>query len=264
MRILKVVLLAACFNLPATSFALDVSFGNGAFFNPPQFLETVRASADFAAIERALHAVVLIGGRASGVIISADGLMVTARHTVADLSFTNADCSRIPLFLNHEIAEDGSVDTGLRRLVCDHILINEYSDDFILLQLKVPAGQSLPFAQAERDVAAITVGMRGFAVGYPHALNYSRGVKKVSVGPIVLYRPEDAELPHFLHLIDTEGGSSGGAILSERGKLVGLHFRGVRNYGPGVETTIDGKTTVLHRFNVALPLPYLMKKYLPQ
>lgn len=49
----KFVLVLWFFCLPWPGYALDVSFGNGAFFDPPQFLEMLRGNSSRDAVERA-------------------------------------------------------------------------------------------------------------------------------------------------------------------------------------------------------------------
>ncbi|MBI3544788.1 MAG: hypothetical protein HY075_16070, partial [Deltaproteobacteria bacterium] len=58
-----------------------------------------------------------------------------------------------------------------------------------------------------------------------------------------------------------EPGDSGAPILSREGKLIGIHFRGVPQFAQGVDVVVDGRSQKIHRFNVALVVPYLMKKY---
>jgi S1-C subfamily serine protease len=244
-----------------------VSF-SGKFWDPPAFFAALAEKpelfpgADRGAFARALEAVVLVGGRASGVLISSDGLMITAKHVLDTTKYDRESCERVPLFLHHEIGEDGSRDARFTRLRCRRVLVNSVDDDFALLKVESADGSALPFAEPARATDDIQVGMTAAAAGHPHALNFEKSVKKLSVGEVVLYEPEHAELPHFLHLIDTEGGNSGCAIFDARGRVVGMHFRGVPRYADGVKAVVKGEPTVIHRFNVALPMPYLAKKYL--
>jgi len=252
-----------------------VSFGNGSFEEPEAFFAALSANPSdgegghaappevLERLKQASAATVLIGGHASGVILSSDGLMITARHVIADdyAVGPTKHCQQIPLYLNHEVALDGSVDRALKRIECEEILVNDYPTDFVLLRLRSAPGQVWPVAEPELEPTQVTVTGEAYALGYPHASQFNLGVKKISKGPIVRVEPDSQELPHFLHRIDTEGGSSGGAILGPNGKLWGLHFRGVPDYSRGVEGELAGVRQKFTRFNVALLVPTLLKKF---
>ncbi|MGK5089954.1 serine protease [Bdellovibrionota bacterium FG-2] len=246
--------------------AFAVVFGNPKFLNPDEFLEKINLDASHPAhaysdeIKKALEAVVLVGGRGSGVIVSPKGLMMTARHVIADIyDMPTSNCEKIPLFFHHE--EVNGILQKAIPLKCERILINDFSTDYALLEISRPDGGPLPFAEPERDPGALSVGMHAIIAGHPHAASFEKGVKKITDGPLVAYFPEHAELPHFIHLIDTEGGNSGAPVLSMQGKVIGIHFRGIPNYGTDVDVVIDGKPTKIHRFNVAIPVPFLIQKH---
>lgn len=262
----KRYLIALLFVLFTASNALaglaTVSFGHGDFYEPEDYLEKISADknhpahANVAKLARAFDAVVYIGRHATGVLISPDGLMITARHAIVDLYLGPVDdCSRLPLFLDHENGKK------TRRVYCDKILVEELTDDFALIKLE-PRDEPYPYVEVERDENAIQEDSLAIVAGHPHAADFEKSMKKISQGPVVLYRPHDQELPHFLHLIDTEGGHSGAPVLSPSGKLIGMHFRGVPQFSEGVEVTVGGEKKRIRSFNVAIPLPYLAAKYL--
>ncbi len=254
------------YTVPASA----VVFGTPNFLNPDEFLEKINhdtahpAHAYSEQIKKALDAVVLVGGRGSGVIVSSiapnKGLMMTARHVISDLyDLPAANCDKVPLFMHHE--EVGGVLQKAIPLKCERILVNDFSTDYALLEISRPDGGLLPFAEPERDPAALSVGERAIIAGHPHAATFQEGVKKITEGPLVAYFPEHAELPHFIHLIDTEGGNSGAPVFSMQGKVIGIHFRGIPNYSSDVDVVIDGKPSKIHRFNVAIPAPFLIQKH---
>lgn len=257
-RILAFVSLIAA--VPAQA----VTFGHGVFIDPPEYL--ARAGQD-AQLKKASEAVVLIGGRASGVIVTEDGLMITSAHVIRDLYIGKTDdCRRMSVYLHHQLEEDGGVGTRRKRVQCGKILEYSVEDDFVLVELKKSrSDQKFPFVELSRDPGDLWAGQAAIAIGHPNASNFSEGVKKISSGHLLANFPDHAELPHFLHRIDTEGGSSGGAIVAlegpGRGKLIGLHFRGIEDYAPGVDVVVDGKPARARRFNVALPVGYLAGKY---
>lgn len=240
--------------------ARAVTFGAGTFLDSGAFLRREGGGDE---LRRALDGVLLVGARATAFLITPDGWAVTARHVVQDLYIGPvSDCSRLPLFFRHEATQDGSTPQSAR-LRCLEIAVSEYNDDFVLFRVAVPEGmRELPYAPIEAEAEAVREGMDVIVAGHPHARDFSTATKKAAKGPVVLHAPEDPQLPHFLHLVDTEGGNSGSPALTEDGRVVGLHIRGVPHYSAGVDALVNGRRERIHRFNVAVSMAYLARKYI--
>lgn len=256
----KIHLLTLFFILLINQNSFSVNIGNYDYYNPSDYVEMVTknvnhpAHNNIEAIKRAFSAVFLIPKKATGVIISRDGWAITSAHVISDFYVGETDdCSKIHPILYYEKGSPKK-----ESLICEKIAIYSYNDDFVLFKLK---GSDLPYIDLEADAKKVTVGMHGIIAGHPNASNFHSAQKVVSEGEIVLYDPKNEEIPHFLHLIDTEGGHSGAPVLSSLGKMIGIHFRGIPEYKEEVEVTINGQKERIRRFNVAISIPYLYEKY---
>ncbi len=267
----RVFSLATFFVLLFTRFSWAVSFEGAQFYDPSQYLTEIKKDPQHPAhlyadeLKKSFAATVLIPGRGTGVIISPDGWMVTAFHVIKDIYVAETEtCPKLSVILNHEMLENSEVEHGVR-LPCAKIAVANFNNDFALIKLAVPVTLTqLPFAPIETDENELSVGQYLIAAGHPHASSFAEGVKKISEGEMVLYEPHNPELPHFLHVVNTEAGNSGSPLFNVEGKVVGLHFRGVSNYGTGVNVIRNGQPEVTHRFNVALPMPNLYSKFVRQ
>lgn len=240
--------------------AYAVDFPGGAYFNPYDFLRQYPAPVR-AKLTPAIQSTVLIGSRATGFLISADGWMITASHVVSDLVIgPTHDCARIPLFLHHTVNESGQKDPNLLRARCEEVRFFDVADDFALLKIKLP-GPATSWAPLAHDGEPIQVGDRIHVASHPHARDFEKSRRQISSGELVLKDPANEQLPHFLHLANTDGGSSGAPVFNARGLVVGLHIRGVSAFGQGVPVQVDGTARTVHDFNIAVWMPYLARKY---
>ncbi len=173
---------------------------------------------DVREIEFADGAKRITGGVGSGVIISADGLVLTNAHVVSpqavEISITLASLERV----------------NARLVGWDHWT------DLALLRIDVDAAKrrNLAFATADfGDSDELFVGQTVYAVGTPHGLTRtvtrgiisnndryfedSRGVNGYETGAFNTWLQTDAAI---------NPGNSGGPLVTEDGKVVGINSRG--------------------------------------
>jgi len=219
------------------------------------------ASGHAEALKRAFKATIFLPQRGTAALVSAQGLVVTAAHVIAHKVIGETkDCGKIVFHLNHQLDQDGGLERPIL-LPCEEVLVYNYNADFALLRVRSPAElPQLPYVPMAKDGESFE-GRFVLIAGHPHAMDYAKSFKVISEGRIFFNGSEDPDLPHFLHLVDTEGGHSGAPVFTVSGELLGVHFRGVPDYGTGVTGSVDGVRQTLHRFNVAIFLPYFVKKY---
>ncbi|MBI2522561.1 MAG: trypsin-like peptidase domain-containing protein [Bdellovibrio sp.] len=250
-----------------TSLGQAIEIGATDYFLPEQYLSEIISRPDHPAnrhdeaLRRAFNATIFLPKRGTASLISDQGLVVTAAHVIAHKVIGETkDCGKIVFHLNHQLAQGGQLERPIL-LPCEEVLIYNYNADFALLRVRPPSDLPqlpyMPIASGEQSSEERFV----IIAGHPHAMDYAQSFKVVSEGKIFFDGSGDPDLPHFLHLVDTEGGHSGSPVLTSKGELLGIHFRGIPNYGPGVIGTVEGERQKLHRFNVAIFLPYFVKKY---
>ncbi len=146
----------------------------------------------------ALVAVESDDGAASGVIISADGLVMTAAHV------TTEPGKRI-----HVILSDG------RRVPCKTLGLDK-SADAAMMRLDGDR-HDWPFLPLCRDVTMARPGSWCFAVGHPGGYDKKRG-PVLRVGKILKQAPNMLQSDCVLM-----GGDSGGPLLNLDGEVIGIH-----------------------------------------
>ncbi|WP_395738433.1 S1C family serine protease [Prosthecobacter sp.] len=149
-------------------------------------------------VRPALVAIQTGGGTASGVIISADGLLLTAAHV------PNGPGKEMRV-----IFEDGSVTTA-KSLGLDK------TTDAALAQLK-DRGKPWPFVSLSREVAKAQPGEWCFALGHPGGFDKARG-PVLRVGKIVKQTANSLHTDCILM-----GGDSGGPLFNSNGEVIGIH-----------------------------------------
>lgn len=173
---------------------------------------------DVREIEFADGAKRITGGVGSGVIISADGLVLTNVHVVSpqavEVSITLASLERVNAKL---VGWDHWTDLALLRIDLDAV-----------------KRRKLTFATAEfGDSDELFVGQTVYAVGTPHGLTRtvtrgiisnndryfedSRGVNGYETGAFNTWLQTDAAI---------NPGNSGGPLVTEDGKVIGINSRG--------------------------------------
>lgn len=152
-------------------------------------------------LPKARHALVAIqtdGGTASGVIISADGLLLTAAHV------PNGPGKEMRVIL-----EDGTSTTA-KSLGLDK------TTDAALARLK-DRGKPWPFVNLSREVAKAQPGEWCFALGHPGGFDKERG-PVLRVGKIIKQTANSLHTDCVLM-----GGDSGGPLFNFNGEVIGIH-----------------------------------------
>ncbi|HEY1053348.1 MAG TPA: trypsin-like peptidase domain-containing protein [Prosthecobacter sp.] len=146
----------------------------------------------------ALVAIQSGGGTASGVIISADGLLLTAAHVPGE-----------PGKDMRVVLEDGSITTA-KSLGLDK------TTDAALARLK-DRGKPWPFVNLSREVIKAQPGEWCFALGHPGGYDKSRG-PVLRVGRIIKQTANSLHSDCVLM-----GGDSGGPLFNLSGDVIGIH-----------------------------------------
>jgi serine protease Do len=154
-----------------------------------------------AVLDGARKAVVALesgGGTASGVIVSPEGLVLTAAHV------TNLPGKMVKVTLpggKTVEAESLGLDTAT---------------DAAMLQLPAPA-KAWPFATINREARGLKLGDWCFALGHPGGWNEARG-SVLRVGKLVKISPNMLQSDCVLM-----GGDSGGALFNLAGEVIGIN-----------------------------------------
>jgi serine protease Do len=149
-------------------------------------------------VRPALVAIQSGGGTASGVIISADGLLLTAAHVPGD-----------PGKEMRVILDDGSITTA-KSLGLDK------TTDAALARLK-SRGKPWPFVNLSREVVKAQPGEWCFALGHPGGFDKARGAV-LRVGKIIKQTANSLHTDCVLM-----GGDSGGPLFNFNGEVIGIH-----------------------------------------
>jgi serine protease Do len=149
-------------------------------------------------VRPALVAIQSGGGTASGVIISPDGLLLTAAHVPG-----------APGKDMRVILDDGSVTTA-------QSLGLDKTTDAALARLKARS-KPWPFVNLSRDVVKAQPGEWCFALGHPGGFDKARGAV-LRVGKIIKQTANSLHTDCVLM-----GGDSGGPLFNLAGELIGIH-----------------------------------------
>lgn len=149
-------------------------------------------------VRQALVAIQTGGGTASGVIISADGLLLTAAHVPGG-----------PGKDMRVVLEDGTITTA-KSLGLDK------TTDAALAQLK-KREKPWPFVNLSREVIKAQPGEWCFALGHPGGFDKERG-PVLRVGKIIKQTANSLHTDCVLM-----GGDSGGPLFNFNGEVIGIH-----------------------------------------
>ena len=139
-------------------------------------------------------------GTASGVIVSPDGLILTAAHV------TMKPGARISV-----VMPDGSIQKATA-------LGLDEKTDAGLAQLSAPAKRKpWPHVTLERDVDQVRAGDWCFALGHPGGWDKARG-PVLRVGRVLKQKANSLETDCVLM-----GGDSGGPLFDLKGRVIGIH-----------------------------------------
>ncbi len=158
------------------------------------------------AIERALvpaHAASVNVGGGSGMILTPDGLLMTAYHVV-----------------DHDPRGTFRVRFPNGTKASARVVAVSPKDDLALLRLPEPTTRAYPYVEvAEREPE---VGDTVVVIGNPGAKS-GRGMFHTSVGQALWYGPRRGILGDLAYDAWTYWGHSGGPVYDTRGRLVGVH-----------------------------------------
>lgn len=168
-------------------------------------------------VEEALPSIVKIcasgprPGCGSGSIIEEDVMIITSSHVIGDFDPAATDPMNIPVIVHEPVTvefEDG-------RKFQAKVLKAEASRDLALLSISASAGgqkfRPLPFG----DSLTLKRGATVIIIGHPDGFDFS------ATKGILSHR--DRGLTHLLQFdASMNGGNSGGALLDEFGRLIGI------------------------------------------
>ena len=140
-------------------------------------------------------------GHGSGVVVSSSGWLLTAAHVVAGMS------------------GPFDVELGDGQKVAGTLVRASQSADVALIQLPQGTYAATPIGASK----SLQIGDPVFAIGTPLQERFSRTLTK---GVVSALRPRDGRTVIQSDVI-VHAGSSGGALLDEQGRLVGLVISGV-------------------------------------
>ncbi|MEP7310452.1 MAG: trypsin-like peptidase domain-containing protein [Acidobacteriota bacterium] len=160
-------------------------------------------------------------GSASGVIVDADGYIVTNAHVVAG-------AERVQVVLHGAATDDGPIASvaAERGQTVDAMIVGTARDlDLALLKIDTPGLRALPIA----DYNKVRQGELVFAIGSPEGLRNSITMGVVSA----VARQTDPNSPNVYIQTDAaiNPGSSGGPLVNIDGELVGLNTFIISNSG---------------------------------
>jgi serine protease Do len=173
--------------------------------NLESLLKTQRKiQAQLPAVEPAVIALDSVTSAASGVIISPDGLVLTAGHVVQGLLESGSRDGMCQVVL-----ADGAKVTA-------KVLGRDLATDAGMLQL-MGTRKSWPYVQLGRNVDAARVGDWCFALGHPGGRDAARG-PVLRVGKVLRMSVDALQTDCVLM-----GGDSGGPLFNLRGQVIGIH-----------------------------------------
>jgi serine protease Do len=142
----------------------------------------------------------------SGVIISADGYVVTNNHVIGDSGGRNSRTTEVTIALPD------------KREIRGKIVGTDQSTDLALLKIDVGSLPVIPWA----DSAQLKVGEWVLAIGSPFQLSQT-----VTAGIVSATGRAELGFAQYEDFIQTDAainpGNSGGALINSRGELVGIN-----------------------------------------
>jgi S1-C subfamily serine protease len=146
-----------------------------------------------------------VSGSGSGVIVSADGFIVTNRHVIILPSGKPADSFKIEL--------------SDKRQLSAKLIGMDTVTDLALLKVETPGLPALPLA----DSAAVKTGDLVFAIGNPFRIGIT-----ATMGMVSATKRSTSDSPQTIEdYIQTDAainpGNSGGALINASGQLIGIN-----------------------------------------
>lgn len=183
-------------------------------------------------------------GTGSGVLVHAEGWVVTAAHVVDE-----ADLIEVEFV-------DGAASVA-------EIVTLSRTEDLALLKVEKPPKK--PTVAALGDSDALKPGMRLFAIGAPMGLTHT-----VTSGVVSALRTDTRKGLHPSRLIQTDvpinQGNSGGPLFNEAGEVVGIaSFIASRSGGSvGLNFAIPSSTVKARLFDAPLPWIGVSVRFVPK
>ncbi len=260
-----VFLIFICYSFQ--SFA--VYFGTIDYYRPKYYISKINQNSEHDSykyikeVQNAIDATVFLPKRGTGVLISPEGIIATAAHVISHLHIgASKSCPGLNFYLNHEKNNREVFDKHVK-LICEEVLVYDYAHDFALIKVRSEnTNTKLPFVNIFKYTDKIMPESKVIAVGHPHARSWNKSSKVISEGPIIFNGHDDPDFPHFVHLVDTQGGHSGSPLFNFKGQLVGIHFRGIPYFNDGIERVNNGTTEIINTFNVAIDIGFIYETYL--
>ena len=171
-------------------------------------------------VESALESAVMIqkNGHGSGFFISKNGHILTNHHVVGD-----AQRMRI---VTHD---------KKHRLIAEVLRVDRVRDVALLKLEDMPS--NLKIKPLPIRTRKLTVSEDVYAVGVPRDWRfYQSSVTKGIVSAHRIYKDEGVRLPFIQADVEIHGGNSGGALLDERGNVVGVAVSGATI--PGISSKL--------------------------
>ena len=191
-------------------------------------LETIKSGLNYTGIiSDAMGSVVIIENRGNtvgaGVIVSADGYVITAAHVVSGKTSLKVKTYEGGKYTPQKLRTDEGKDIAV---------------------LRITASEELPFMEIG-NVSKLQTGDKVFALGSPEGLSFSASEGIVSA--LREFRELDVDDDTFdndLMLIQTDAaithGNSGGPLINKRGELVGINSFSL-GYNAGSSVFLDSE-----------------------
>lgn len=152
------------------------------------------------------------GGSGSGFVVSPHGEIVTNAHVVSQLIETDtggsivADTRTVQVIFHPGTAQE--------RIFPAQVMRENHDLDLALLKIELDTPVYLDFADSD----AIPETAPVFACGHP------LGLREISIrtGTVTAHRTWEGR-PYLEHDASAEEGNSGGAVVNDRGEVVGVH-----------------------------------------
>jgi serine protease Do len=208
-RMVRIQLMRIALFFLVANFVLGAGAALAAVKTEPVTLESLlktqrQVQAQLPVVEGAVIALDSTTSAASGVIISPDGLVLTAGHVVQGLMEAGSRDGMCQVVL-----ADGSKVTA-------KALGRDLATDAGMMQLQ-GARRSWPYVPLGRSVDAARVGDWCFALGHPGGRDVARG-PVLRVGKVLRMSANAVQSDCVLM-----GGDSGGPLFNLKGQVIGIH-----------------------------------------
>ncbi len=168
--------------------------------------------------------IVTDSGSGTGCVLTADGYILTNRHVIAGASTITVyfdSGSAKPIKLSATVSQKGEASATPANTIPE--FLKQLPNDFAIL--KVQADKLAHFTIA--DDTTFNKGAKVTAIGYGKTMIDGSGDKTPSqdmpTGTISAFLPSDTEQRLIIHTCTIQKGFSGGPLIDERGRLIGIN-----------------------------------------